>query len=160
IGCLRIERTLQLIRPLQVIGAKVVDVGCGAQNLSKALASLGSDVTAVDVSEDRFCHAGISYVKACAPYLPFSDASFEGVVCTDVIAKTPPPLHRLAVSELSRLLSRTGWAVISTSLDLASIDAYAKFLDLITTEFEVEKSTKSSHRLHLYLSRIFKSFKP
>ena len=71
------------------------------------------------------------------PYLQYPDGAFDGVICTDVIAELPQSLHRLALSEMARLLSKGGFLVCSTPLDRKTYDAKECFLDLMATEFRV-----------------------
>lgn len=153
----RIERTLKLLRQhTDPQGLHIADLGCGAGSIALALADSHAQVTAVDAAAallERWHHPNVVCKQAYIPYLPFNDESFDGLVLTDVIASIEPHLHRPTLSELARLLTREGWLMISTPLDLYSTDADLLFLQLVQTEFEVIATTPSYHRLHFYLSR-------
>jgi ubiquinone/menaquinone biosynthesis C-methylase UbiE len=160
-GQVRIERTLELLaKHIACKGDLIADLGCGTAVIASLLADQGGVLTALDVS-DRVLqsskHTQMSYRRGCIPYLSFSDACFDGVIFTDVIAEIEPPLYRLTLSELARLLKRNGWMICSTQLDLYSHDAQERFIQLIHTEFEIIASVKSYHRLHFYLTRWVKA---
>jgi ubiquinone/menaquinone biosynthesis C-methylase UbiE len=157
---LRIERTLALLeKHIQIKGERIADLGCGTAWMASLLAKRGGHITAVDLFENisERVHSQISYQKAAIPYLPFPDASFDGLVFSDVIAEIDPPHYRLTLSELARLLKRSGWLICSTQLDLYSEDAHERFIELIESEFEIIASTKSYHRLHVFLTRLAKA---
>jgi ubiquinone/menaquinone biosynthesis C-methylase UbiE len=157
-GQVRVERTLALLeKHIAIKGGRIADLGCGTGWMASLLAKRGGDLTAVDLFENISESPQMSYRKGAIPYLPFSDASFDGLVFTDVIAEIDPPLYRLTLSELARLLKRSGWILGSTQLDLDSADAHERFIGLIETEFEIIASTKSYNRLHVYLTRWLKA---
>jgi ubiquinone/menaquinone biosynthesis C-methylase UbiE len=153
----RIERTVALLeKHSQIKGERIADLGCGTAWMASLLAERGGHPTAVDLFEnisESGQRSQISYQRAAIPYLPFPDASFDGLVFSDVIAEIDPPLYRLTFSELARLLTRSGWIICSTQLDLYSEDAHERFIGLIESEFEIIDSAKSHNRLHVYLTR-------
>jgi len=145
---LRLKRTWDLIKCVE--GVKAIDLGCGSGELALKLQRNGLDVTALDVSSKALeivKRKGVHGIWGCLPYLTLPDTSFDLVVCTDVIAELEVPLYRLLLSELSLLVKREGRVVISTSLDVGSIDALGKFRSLIESEFTILKRVYSSHRL-------------
>lgn len=109
----------EVLPPLE----KVIDIGAGKVPFK---CSVAIDIAASVLDG---CTEGI------LPYLRYPDETFEGVICTDVIAELPTSLHRLALSEIARLLVRDGYFICSTPLDRKSYDAKECFLNLISTEF-------------------------
>jgi len=95
-------------------GQRIADLGCGPGFYTRAFAAAGADVVPVDNSEDELRLAGEApegYVLADAGDLPFADASFDGVFCSNLLEHTPntPAVLR----EISRVLKPGGWGYIS-----------------------------------------------
>lgn len=159
LGKERIARTLHLLQTISNLkDQRIIDIGCGTGLLAHALADRGAIVTAVDASNRLASHfPSILFKQAIIPYLPFDDTGFEGVIFTDVIADIEPSLYRLTFSELSRLLIREGWLVCSTPLDIHSIDATERFIELIKSEFDIIDIIPSFHRLHFHVMRFLQA---
>jgi 2-polyprenyl-3-methyl-5-hydroxy-6-metoxy-1,4-benzoquinol methylase len=159
LGRVRIERTLQLLKSAAFLqGGSLVDLGCGSGYLAFLLGSSGSHVKAVDVVNNiMHHHVQVTFYHACLPYIALFNDTFDGVILSDVIAEIDPSLHRLALSEVARLVKSDGWVLFSTPLDLTSEDARQKFLQLIHTEFEIDGIVESYHRLYIVLLRWFKA---
>lgn len=162
LGQERIERTWDLIRQ-QVPSFKekaVVDLGCGSGALAAHFAEQGSQIVGVDGAEKALNHCdkkGIPSLIAQLPYVKLADESFEGALLTDVIAEITPSLYRLTLSEVARLLTKEGWFVCSTPLDLYSEDALFHFFSLIQSEFKIVTQRKSYHRLYFYCRRFLEA---
>jgi demethylmenaquinone methyltransferase/2-methoxy-6-polyprenyl-1,4-benzoquinol methylase len=64
-------------------GSLVLDLACGTGNLSNDLASCGLQAIGVDYSAGMLAAAqtGAALVRGDAAFLPFGDATFDGVVC-------------------------------------------------------------------------------
>jgi 2-polyprenyl-6-hydroxyphenyl methylase/3-demethylubiquinone-9 3-methyltransferase len=94
---------------------KVLDVGCGGGYLSEEFAKLGFEVTGVDPAQESLeCarrhaqQAGlpIAYVPGSGERLPFGDASFDIVLCCDVLEHVDDPGRVL--TEIARVLRPNG----------------------------------------------------
>jgi SAM-dependent methyltransferase len=77
-------------------GTSVAEIGCGPGRGTMYLATLGLDVTAVDISEASLVRAGkrapaARFVRATNLALPFEDGSFDAVISDGVIHHTPDP---------------------------------------------------------------------
>jgi SAM-dependent methyltransferase len=84
---------------------RLVDVGCGTGAYAAGLATLGWDVTGVDLSEDMLRRArgrGLDVVLADAASLPFDDASFDAAV--SFWTHTDFPDLDAALREIARVL--------------------------------------------------------
>jgi len=137
---------------------RLADLGCGRGALSYFAWKSGHQVTAVDIASNALkCldEIPVTKIQECLPYLKLPDQTFDAILCLDVIAELQENLHRLLISEISRLLMSKGLLVCSTPLDLGSWDAYSKFLQLLGTEFEILEIHSSYHRLFLLFSRLF-----
>ncbi|MCE5315638.1 MAG: class I SAM-dependent methyltransferase [Armatimonadota bacterium] len=110
---------LEVIGP--VVGKQILELSCGAGYLSRRLAALGADVTAVDRSERLIGIAGeindredegIKYAVAESTDLSvIEDSTFDDVVCNMGMMMT----HDLAgtVAELARLVKLGGRFIFS-----------------------------------------------
>ena len=94
---------------------KVLDVGCGGGFTCEFLAKRGARVTGIDQSaaciEAANRHASeagldIDYCQSQAERLPFDDATFDAVVCVDVLEHVESPQQ--TVAEVSRVLKPGG----------------------------------------------------
>ncbi len=160
-GRARIQRSLKLLEGLNLSDKYLADLGCGRGVLAAALANQGARVFAVDGSSTslaKVSHPSITPQIAFLPYLTVADATFDGIVFTDVLAELEPHLYRLMISELSRLLKAEGWLLISTALDLHTLDADLIFLDLLETEFEPVALCPSYFRLWGCVKKLLPSF--
>lgn len=102
--------------------ARFLDVGCGGGLATEALASRGLHITGIDISEASLesarrhaAEAGVDTVQyrtGSAYEIPFPDASFDGVVISDVLEH----LHDVprAVREMKRVLRPGGVLVFDT----------------------------------------------
>ena len=99
----------------------VLDVGCGGGFTCEFLASRGAQVTGVDQSaacvQAASQHADkanlkINYKQAQAEQLPFEKASFDAVVCVDVLEHVEDLPQTIA--EIGRVLKPGGWFCFDT----------------------------------------------
>ena len=115
VALLRAESKLKTpwIRDRLPLGARVLDVGCGAGFLSNSLASTGSAVTGLDLSTDSLRVArehdatrSVEYIAGDAYRLPFEDASFDAVTAMDFLEHIDRPAE--FIREVSRVLRPGG----------------------------------------------------
>jgi 2-polyprenyl-6-hydroxyphenyl methylase/3-demethylubiquinone-9 3-methyltransferase len=91
---------------------RVLDLGCGDGRVAGRLAAAGAEVTGVDPSEvalerARAAHPELTYpAPGAGARLPVEDASFEAVVCIDVLQHVADT-QRL-MSEARRVLRPSG----------------------------------------------------
>jgi len=83
--------------------------------------------------------------------LSYTDGAFDCVLCVDVIAGLQEKQHRLAISELNRLIKPDGMVLFATPLDTKTYNAPAAFLALVRTEFELVERELCYQRLSDYL---------
>jgi len=97
-------------------GSDLLDAGCGTGLFSQAAAQRGARVTSMDVGQRlleqvaRKCDS--ERVVGDVTALPFHDARFDYVICTEVIEHTLRP--EVAVRELARVLRPGGTLVLTT----------------------------------------------
>jgi SAM-dependent methyltransferase len=108
----RPQRThLEVLRSeLQLSGATVVDVGCGAGALSHLLAEEGARIVGVDPSADAIARAGAAagprerYLVGFAQDLPVSERYADAVTFLN-------SLHHVSVAALAKALAEAGRAL-------------------------------------------------
>ncbi len=103
-----------------VTGKRVLELGCGAGQWSRALAAEGAAVVGFDLSEAQLAAAAQAMgatryplVQGAAEQLPFAPGSFDVVFCDHGGLSWAPP--DLAVPEAARVLRRLGRLVFSVT---------------------------------------------
>jgi ubiquinone/menaquinone biosynthesis C-methylase UbiE len=115
-------------------GDRLLDLGCGTGTASRAAAGDAAFVTGVDLSAEMIGQAfalasGIPnsrFAVADAEHLPFGDAAFTAVLCTNSFHHYPDPAR--AVREMARVLAPGGRLVLG---DACSDLATARLADRI-----------------------------
>lgn len=154
----RVKRTIDLLKnSLELSRKKTIDLGCAAGEISRRLRNEGAVVEAVDIAQNAlkaFRNIDSENIRLNQDYIPRSslpDNSFDLVVCTDLIAYLPVDDYRLTMSELSRIVTKEGYVICSTPIDINSVDALQRFTELAETEFRIEKWVYSYHALYIRL---------
>jgi SAM-dependent methyltransferase len=95
-------------------GRRVLDLGCGHGYDTVAMRAAGAEVVPLDMDPAKLTATGEPIeggVRGDATRLPFPDASFDGVYCSNLLEHTPetPPVF----DEIERVLRPGGWAWVS-----------------------------------------------
>lgn len=139
---------------------RVADLGCGWGILSKRLVDAGAKVTAVDLSPmalektRSLCGDRVNTICSVLPRSLLDDSSFDLVLCCDVLAHLPLRDHRLLMSELARLVSKEGWILLSTPLDIRSQDSLQSLDALAQTELDICGYHLSYHSHFIKIQRL------
>ena len=101
---------------INVDGLRVIDAGCGAMRFSRALASRGAQVLAIDpdpiqanLNKEQPAERGIEFVEAGADALPAEDGSIDGILFSYSLHHIPPNLYRKVFTEAVRVLKPDGF---------------------------------------------------
>ncbi len=117
----------QWVAPLLTPQAKVLEVGCAAGDLSRALAQQGMNVWGVDLSVSMLAKAQqvprrAKFRQADAAHLPFPDQSFDIVLAASLINVVDSP--RAVLIEMRRVCRKGGTvSVLVPARPFSSADA-------------------------------------
>jgi ubiquinone/menaquinone biosynthesis C-methylase UbiE len=130
-----------LERAVPLDGRDVVDIGCGAGGLARALAARGARVTGVETSETQLAGArsgadGVRYLIGRAESLPLPDATVDVAVFMRTLHHVPAPA---ALREAWRVLRPGGLAYVAEPL--AEGDFFA-LVSLVEDEREVRAAAQ------------------
>jgi ubiquinone/menaquinone biosynthesis C-methylase UbiE len=110
---------LETLVPLQ--GARLLEAGCGAAQLARALLRRYTDAELVGLEVDERQLAKnllapaerLRFERAGAQDIPFADARFDGALMLKSLHHVPMPLMDRALAELARVLRPGGWLYVS-----------------------------------------------
>lgn len=164
LGRERIKRTCNLIQEfLKVSDTSAADLGTGTGYFASHLAKLGLNVHAVELSSIPFKNLenkNLPNIQVFQDYIPHttleSDA-YDLVLGTDVIAYLEKVEHRLFFAELARLVNADGFILVSTPIDIYSVDALQNFVSLVESEFNIEYYALSYHSYFIRLCQFFEA---
>jgi len=102
-------------------GQHIVELGCGAAQLSRALLARHADsrVTGLEVDERQHAknqaapQAGLTFIAAGAQAIPFPDASFDLALMLKSLHHVPVPLMAQALGEVARVVRPGGHLYVS-----------------------------------------------
>lgn len=104
--------TLQF--PFELKDKLVLDLGSGPGHFAEALTTAGATVVAADWNQshaDAVAARGIGAMRADATRLPFADATFDGVFCSNLLEHVAS--STAVMDEVERVLAPGGWAWVS-----------------------------------------------
>lgn len=122
----RLEQFLGRYLPARGDGIRLLDVGCGTGHHLENLRSRGYSVAGVDGSEEMLQHArtnnpGVEIKLADVEQLPFESASFDYLICIEVLRYLPSMTK--AVGEMARVL-KPGGVCLVTAAPTLSLNGY------------------------------------
>lgn len=100
--------------PFDLAGRRILDLGSGPGFYSRAMQARGATVIPVDLEVESLSVDGehVAGAVACdGGRLPFPDASFDGVFCSNMLEHTPAP--ESIFDDTARVLRPGGWAWVS-----------------------------------------------
>lgn len=102
-------------------GARIVEAGCGAARMARALLARHADTELTGLEVDDRQHAlnladpapRLEFVRAGAQAIPFPDGAFDGAMMLKSLHHVPRPLMDQALAEVARVLKPGGWFYVS-----------------------------------------------
>lgn len=113
----RLDLILAEIQDLPKQMGEVLDLGCGAGLMVKAITRKGYKVTGCDISKtllERVDKEGLDFKLVyanAAKKLPFKDNSFDLVTCSEVLEHIPA--NEITIREIERVLKKNGMVIIT-----------------------------------------------
>ena len=96
-------------------GSRVLDLGSGGGFISSTLSDVGYEVAGIDPAESSVReaaeHVAADFMLVYGENLPFSDGSFDAVVCSEVLEHVEDP--NAVIAEAARVLRPGGTLVFS-----------------------------------------------
>ncbi|MFZ0039994.1 MAG: class I SAM-dependent methyltransferase [Solirubrobacteraceae bacterium] len=131
-------------------GKDVLDVGCGAGHLTRALTQAGARVVGLDVSADQLAPAlaanaeagaetRVKYVVGTAQALPLADAAFDLVVFMRSLHHIPVAEQTAALREARRVLAPGGLVYAAEPLPKGD---FFELTSLVEDELEVRRAAQ------------------
>jgi ubiquinone/menaquinone biosynthesis C-methylase UbiE len=122
----RLEQWLHRYLPENGEGLRLLDVGCGTGHHMASLRQRGFEVAGVDGSAEmleqaRANNPGVEIKQADVESIPFADASFDFVLCVEVLRYLPQISSCL--QEMARVL-KPGGICLATAAPLWSLNGY------------------------------------
>jgi 2-polyprenyl-6-hydroxyphenyl methylase/3-demethylubiquinone-9 3-methyltransferase len=141
------DRKLPALKPLQ--GLTILDIGCGGGLVSEPLARLGASVTGIDPGSDNIAAAmahaepqglPISYRAVTAERLRDEGATFDAVLCLEVVEHVPDPA---AFVRLAAGLVQPGGLLIASTIN-RTLKAW--LLAIVGAEYVLRWLPAGTHR--------------
>jgi ubiquinone/menaquinone biosynthesis C-methylase UbiE len=122
----RLDAWLDRYIPSRGQGLRLLDVGCGTGSHIARYRSRGFDAAGVDGSEKMLEHARAANPSATleladVEHLPFKDASFDFVLCIEVLRYLPDSAP--CVREMARVL-KPGGTCLATAAPILNLNGY------------------------------------
>ena len=137
-----------LERLVAVDGRRVVDVGCGAGDLARALAERGAAVLAVEpdpIQAERNRAApdttGVTFAEARAEALPVEDGAVDGVIFGRSLHHVPAAAMRPALAEARRAVAGGGFVYV---LEPVMKGAFSAVIKPFHDETEVRRQAREA----------------
>lgn len=86
--------------------ASVLDVGCGDGRVTDLVAARNTRTVGCDLSPEALRHVRASCTVARIEQLPFRDAGFDLVLCSEVLEHLPSTTYTQALQEIARVSSK------------------------------------------------------
>ena len=138
----------------------VLDVGCGYGRLAEAIRECppGARVVGIDISPTYaalFARRGAgSPVLASAAALPFSDSSFDVIICVTVLMYAPPPDLQRTFREFLRCLKPNGrLLLIENSVGGYNLYTCFRVLPAVASALGLRRSSASAGEGHIFSRR-------
>jgi SAM-dependent methyltransferase len=147
----RIHDELDLLQSMvPLAGARLLEAGCGAAQLARALVARYPHCSVVGLEVDQRQHAknlaapapGLQFLQAGAQALPFADASFDGGLMLKSLHHVPVAQMDQALDEAARVLRPGGWLYVSEPV-------YAGPLNDLIRLFNDEREVRNAAQLAL-----------
>lgn len=145
----RLDSYLECLLPERGDGLRLLDVGCGVGHHLARLRSRGYQVAGVDASKEMLRHArvnnpGAEILEADVDDLPFPEASFDIVLCVEVLRHIPR--SERCIREMGRVLRRGGLC-LATATPVLNLNGYA-LINRFAHQWKIGNLTRHKQFFH------------
>ena len=122
----RLAELLNSYLPARGDGLRLLDVGCGTGHHMASLRERGFEVAGIDGSEEMLLNARANnrdseIRKADVEAIPFADASFDFVICIEVLRYLPDQSR--CIRQMARVL-KPGGICLTTAAPVLNLNGY------------------------------------
>lgn len=163
----RLEVVLHMLRTrLQALPSgtpplRILEIGCGAGVLCLELAPQADTVMGIDVSQVALHFANrvktharvtnVAFFQGDAEHLPFANACFDVVICSEVLEHVLQPDQ--ALREIKRVLTPEGTVFLSTPCALSLSDLTMNIARRFLPRLESEQNVQFDKKTYLAVQR-------
>jgi SAM-dependent methyltransferase len=134
--------------------ARVLDVGCGGMPLAEPVSEkLGAEYVGCDIAPPERMPPDAMFAAADAAKLPFDDASFDAVVCSETLEHLYGPAPALV--EIARVLNQDGRALITVPnwFSLDSLDSSGIVSTALRAAARAGLANQFKHGINVHITR-------
>lgn len=135
-------------RLVEVAGRAVIDAGCGAGDLARALAARGAAVLAIEPDPAQAAKnaaatpvAGVTFANAPAQAIPVAACSQDGIFFSKSLHHVPAAAMDAALSEAHRVIKPEGFVYV---IEPDTVGAYFELLKPFHDETEVRALARAA----------------
>lgn len=138
-----------------IVGKKVLDIGCGGGILSESMARAGASVTAIDMAQSALTVARLHAVEtgmeidyqftSAEQYASSHAGEYDAVTCLELLEHVPDPVSLL---ESAARLTRPGGRVFVSTIN-RNLKAY--MLAVLGAEYVMQLLPKGTHRYDRFI---------
>jgi 2-polyprenyl-6-hydroxyphenyl methylase/3-demethylubiquinone-9 3-methyltransferase len=149
------SRLQYIVERCELVGKRVLDVGCGGGILAESLASKGAQVTAIDVAEKvlevarlHLLESGlqVQYQAITAEHMAEeAPTNFDVITCMEMLEHVPDPAK--VVGAVGSMLTPGGDAFFST----LNRTPFSFFLGIVGAEYVARICPRGTHRYDRFI---------
>ena len=120
----RLGYSSRFVRPVDLRGKDVLDIGCGsgwfvtfaAHNGARRVVGIDLSLSSLGIAHNSLNYPGIAVARASAIQLPFRHSSIDTVVCWEVLEHVPAGAELKLLTTIRSVLRENGTLYLSTPL--------------------------------------------